>query len=313
MFLLPFLALALAGAWFVNQAKAAAPTVSGGFAVRPAFAPHAAAPLRALAPGVDLLPRAYVPLAPACPPSPMAVMTQILQAGQAPPPFVVQCAIAEAELAGRYDVAYALTQQYVIPGLQQQQIGPGGGAAAGTGTGTGSGSAAAADGIAAVTDAPQTAPAELPADFGPQPLVTSPVPGVPDAAWSDMLGRLVRERPDLETAKHVGRYRHHKARAQEVGFDPRALSSNARVQDVAMSTDLADCYGHLARSGSIEAYVGRSIAIPGKGSAGATLSGVLGVCSVAGLEGAVSWLEHEADRAKYPHTTAAFARANGVF
>jgi hypothetical protein len=254
---------------------------------------------------------------PQCPPSPMAMLNGLLAAQQEPPPFVVQCAIAEAELSGRYDVAYALTQQYVIPALAQQ----GGGTPA----------------VPPAAPAPSQAPAAVPSpmvdaapapdqgdaeqgggptgpDVGPPPAVPSPISGVSDAQWSHVLGALVRESPTLASPKHVGRYRHNAARIAALGLEPNLLAGSPELQDMAMSTDLADCFGHLHRSGSLDAYVGKAIVVPGcEGQVPASLSGVLGVCSVAGLERAISWLDNPDDRAAYPHTTMAFVRTNGVF
>lgn len=247
----------------------------------------------------------YQEMAPACPPTPIATMTALLEQGKPVPPFVVQCAIAEAELSGQYELAYALTQQYVIPGLQD------GGAQAPTLAPSAQAPQAMPQAMPEVDDQAQAAPAS---DYGPMPDVPSPVSGVPDAAWSEMLARLVREPPTMETPKHVGRYRHHKTRLAEVGFDPSIMRGDPHLQDTAMSTDLADCVRHLSASGTLDSAVGRAIAVPGQPTpAPATLSGILGVASVAGLERTISWLENEADREAYPHTTMAFARCNGVF
>ena len=44
-----------------------------------------------------------------------------------------------------------------------------------------------------------------------------------------------------------------------------------------------------------------------------SLSGLLGLVSRAGMNGAKSWLENPTDRAKYPNTTKGFIRTNGIF
>jgi hypothetical protein len=277
VFLLPLLAFAIGA--FVAVSAGREHGTPASFVGAPARAVHAARPYRQVI---------YTTMQPACPPSPMAVLTSILANGQDVPPFVVECAIAEAEIAQRYDVAYALTQRYVIPALQAPAL-------------------PAPAPVLATDPAPVAEPAVT------SPDVDSPIVGVSDAVWSHFLGRLVREAPDFGTAKHVGRYRHHRARASEVGFKA-GLDGDPAMQDVAMSADLADCFGHLRESGSLDACVGAEITIPDQpGAVPATLSGVLGVCSVAGLERAISWMENPDDRAAYPHTTMAFIRTNGAF
>jgi len=338
MFLLPLVALAIGAFVYVSRERHPAHAVSGPW-------PHHQLP-PARVPARERehdryehdryererrlrgggVPAIYADMAPAprCPPSPMAVLSEMIAMGRQPPAFVVECAIAEAELLRRYDVAYALTQRFVLPAMRG---GDGGGALDGVPSGDGgddSAESAPADASASAQGPslpaapdPQGNPAGAgPADSdpGPAPDVPSPISGVPDGAWSQMLGRLVRESPSFVTQKHLGRYRHHKTRLAEVGFDVTVLAGDPGLQDLAMSTDLADCFRHLHASGSLDECVGRAITMPGQaGEVPATLSGLLGVCSVAGLEGALNWIERPEDRRKYPHTTMAFLRTNGVF
>ncbi len=71
---------------------------------------------------------------------------------------------------------------------------------------------------------------------------------------------------------------------------------------------------HLVASGLAKQHLGREISIPDvEGSIPLTLSGALGIASVAGLEGCAGWLESKADRKRFPHTTQAFLRTNGCF
>jgi len=253
-------------------------------------------------------PIVYAEMAPGapCPPSPMAVMSELLARGEPVPPFVVQCAIAEAELAGQYEVAYRLQQEYVIPALAQQ----GGGDSADL---TDPPAGAVDESEAAPAGEGQSQPAPNGTD-GPAPDADSPIQGVPRTSWCHFLSALAREPVAFATPKHVGRYRQQRARLAEVGFDPAIVEGDPAMQDLAMTTDLADCFRHLHASGSLDACVGRAITLPGhSGKMSLTLSGLLGVCSVAGLERAIDWCENEADRVNFPHTTMAAIRTNGTF
>lgn len=54
-------------------------------------------------------------------PSPFVVLDGFVRAGRVPPPFVVQCAIAEAELAGRMDIVTELVRLFVEPTVRAAQ------------------------------------------------------------------------------------------------------------------------------------------------------------------------------------------------
>lgn len=142
----------------------------------------------------------------------------------------------------------------------------------------------------------------------------SPIAGVPDDAWREFVTRLDRESPLFNSSRHVGRYRQRRERLAELGIDPNVLLGSAQGQRAAIDVDLADAHHHAAAGGLIAEHLGRPISVPGlEGNTGITLSGLLGVIQCAGLEGAVGWLERASDRRRYPHTTQAFARTNGVF
>jgi hypothetical protein len=51
-------------------------------------------------------------------PSPLSVMASFLRRGEVPPPPVIMCAIAEAELLERIDVADAIVRAFVLPVVQ---------------------------------------------------------------------------------------------------------------------------------------------------------------------------------------------------
>lgn len=141
----------------------------------------------------------------------------------------------------------------------------------------------------------------------------SPLGGVPDSAWREFVSRLEREAPTFSSSRHVGQYRQRRERVAELGIDPRAIHSPA-AQRAALDADLADAHQRLVETGDLQTHVGRRIAVPGTDEAQiATLSGILGVVQCAGLDGAIGWLERSNDRKRYPHTTQAFLRTNGVF
>jgi len=146
--------------------------------------------------------------------------------------------------------------------------------------------------------------------FGPG----SPLAGVSDEAWRQFVGLLARESPLFSSSRHVGQYRQRRERLAEFGVDPQTLHGSAAAQRQALDTDLVDAHQHAAAGGILTAHLGRPVVIPGhEGTATITLSGVLGVIQCAGLDGAVGWLESSNDRKRYPHTTQAFLRTNGVF
>jgi len=142
----------------------------------------------------------------------------------------------------------------------------------------------------------------------------SPLGHVPDDAWRTFVVLLAREAPQFESSRHVGQYRQRRERLAELGVDPRAIHGSAAAQRAALDADLADAHRHAAEGGLLAEHLRRTIAVPGHdGPTAITLSGLLGVIQCAGLDGAVGWLERPNDRKRYPHTTQAFLRTNGVF
>ena len=147
----------------------------------------------------------------------------------------------------------------------------------------------------------------------PPPDRRSPIRGIDGARWSAFVGALSREAPTFVAPRHVGQFRHRKDRLNELGIDPDTLIGEPSAQIAALEADLRDAYAH-AREGGLVGFVGMLVAIPGADRQhSVTLSGVLGVIQAAGLEGAADWFDHFNDRIKFPHTTAAFLRTNGVF
>jgi hypothetical protein len=239
--------------------------------------------------------------------SPLAVMCECLRAGKLPPPFVLQCAIAQARSIGRPDLAQQIEQKFfaspaqrptpaawfarALPVTQAQPIAP------------------------QVTASPS--PVATPIAQPQAATIPSPIPGVASGAYAEFARRLEREAPTFQSQRHVGRYRQNKARLAEIGFDPEILVGAPDAQDAALFADVGDAYQHVVASGMADTLVGRAIVLPDTGADDeapmVTLSGVLGVANVAGLDGAVEWFERKEDRKRYPHTTKAFQSTNGVF
>lgn len=142
----------------------------------------------------------------------------------------------------------------------------------------------------------------------------SPIANVSDDAWRQFVMRLERETPSYQSARHVGQYRQRRERLAELGIDSSRILGSAQAQRAALDVDLVDAHRHAADGGLLGGHLGRRVAIPGHDeSEMITLSGVLGVIQCAGLDGAAGWLESQRDRKKFPHTTRAFLRTNGVF
>lgn len=272
---------------------------------------------------------------PARAPSPIAVLYVMLRGGHQPPQMVIDCAIAEAQLLGRYDLVRDLSWRFQVS-LPAHASGARDLAAH-----------APAREVALVPAfvealAPLTSEPDLDAfaryhppmvdpshfesrqaeeaardrssgDRGPCP-IASPIPSVNDQAWSLFCGQLERESPAFDGPRHVGKYHHRKDRLAEIGVDPSSIVGASDAQDQALTADLLDAHKHLLASGTLRQNIGKPISIPDiEGVIPATASGILGVAAVAGLEGCASWLETKADRKRFPFTTEAFLRCNGVF
>lgn len=148
----------------------------------------------------------------------------------------------------------------------------------------------------------------------PARALPSPIGGIESDAWSRFCDRLARETPAFVSSRHVGQFRQRKERLFEIGFDPHVLVGSPVAQRQALDRDLADAHQHAIEGGMVGSYVHRRITLPGQEEqVTVTLSGLLGVIQAAGIDGAAGWLESYHDRKRYPHTTQAFLRTNGVF
>jgi hypothetical protein len=283
-------------------------------------------------------------------PGPIAILSQILRGGQAPPANVVFCAIAEAQARGDLDLAATIAQTFV-PAQRAPRVPATRGACALTGSPRGSCARPVVAELGACVPSASQVPADgellatlhadptrflqmiaarsMPASEPSTPAIDSqatldqpaivqeagsPIPGVSDVAWQQFVARLAREAATFSSSRHVGQYRHRRERLAEIGLDPSALEGSAAAQRAALDVDLVDAHHHATEGGLVDEHLGRAIAVPGsEGAVAITLSGLLGVIQCAGLDGAVGWLERPSDRRRYPHTTQAFLNTNGVF
>lgn len=144
-------------------------------------------------------------------------------------------------------------------------------------------------------------------------------PPFPDLAldkWCELAAALECDAPDFTSNRHVGRYRHNRERLAQLGIDAQALVGRADAQDAALAADIAHTCAQAHSMGLVTDFVGGEIDVPsdnGDLAVPVTLSGMIGVAHAAGLEGAAGWLTKPGDRRRFPHTTAAFWRSNGVF
>lgn len=247
------------------------------------------------------------PDAPPPPPSPIAVFVQFLEAKLTPPDLVIWCACAEAEMNGNTALARQIADRF--PEAMARRQAP---AAAPAATPAHGAPTPAAPAPAAAPLAPMT-PAIAHA-MAPASAQASPIDGISDEQWRALCERLVRGDAAYNSERRIGRYHQRKDRLREIGFDPESLLGAPEAQDDAFAADMTDTYRHLQASGELAKHVGRPISIPdAPDGIPITLSGLFGVASVAGLEDMMEWLGSKSDRKKFPNTTAAFMRANGIF
>jgi hypothetical protein len=234
-------------------------------------------------------------------PSPNAVLDEVIKLGAFPPPFLVQHALGEAQAIGDH-----VRCAYIVGAFIAPVVGIPGALPAGP-----------------AVQSPQAPPAPptvesdggagLPAAGSS---VASPLVGVSQEQWQTFAGAMEREAVDYATDRHVGRYRHDRRRLAELGVPADALPGDPVAQDQALAMDVADACQHVVDSGMGTDFVGSLLDVPSDGGdmqATTTLSGVIGVCCVAGLEGAAEWLTKPRDRRSFPHTTAGYWRSNGLF
>jgi hypothetical protein len=93
-----------------------------------------------------------------------------------------------------------------------------------------------------------------------------------------------------------------------VGFSIEEFMESPRLQLDIFSKSTREYAKQIRDNPAFASLVGRSTPV-GR----VTLSGLLALANIAGLKGAAKWVMRKGDAAKFPHTTAAFKRANGIF
>jgi len=158
----------------------------------------------------------------------------------------------------------------------------------------------------------------------------SPLPGVGDAAWTAYVRRSRVARPSaVSPDNRCGAYALSARELADAGWmlDARKEQVGGRLcwtgtwapdrAEEAFLADPAEQLDALTALTRLHARVveGRHADVLGRELEGqaATLSGLLGVCRRAGLGGLRGWVEDPAQRKRFPETTAAYARLNGIF
>lgn len=260
-------------------------------------------------------------------PMPIDVLNAFLRQGVKPPPFVVDYAIAQARTIGRFDLAMQLTAAFKTPPqiMNQEPVknepapvraktktAPPPGVMAFAMPDEGS-QGVAVDSYESHGDQTDSEPQLQHAVAAGVIHMRSPIPSVQDDRFGELARRLRREAVGFAGPRHVGQYRQNRRRLTELGFDPDVIVERSDMQDEAFRADISDEYKHIVDSGMADETIGQRVALPDGEEQTVTLSGVLGVASVAGLEGAADWFSNRGDRSKFPNTTRAFMTTNGVF
>lgn len=146
------------------------------------------------------------------------------------------------------------------------------------------------------------------------PPVSSPIAGIDHQSWDALCKTLAIDHPDHDSERRVGKYSARKSRLEQIGIDPATIVGSSDAQDDALCADLADAHTRLEKKGVLHKVIGKSVRIPDMDApVSISLSGMLGLTAVAGVDNAIKWLTNEADRKRFPHNTNIFLRSNGIF
>ena len=160
-----------------------------------------------------------------------------------------------------------------------------------------------------MSDGPQDEMSELGQDD-----LQSPLPGISNDDWMEFVARVRTKAPGFKSDKYVGQYEQNRGRLKQLGI---AEPANAEQEHEALAADMAahaEDFVNLDREHSGDIL---ELDVPnpdtGDNQHPICASGILGLLKYAGPEGARSWLSNPEDRQKYPKTTEAFLRTNGLF
>lgn len=142
----------------------------------------------------------------------------------------------------------------------------------------------------------------------------SPIGTVNDQAWGRFATVLQRQDTSYQSPRHVGQFRQRRSRLAELGIDANAIIGHEHAQRAALEAEIRDAHHHAYESGMLHENLNRMIRVPGSDDPHVvTLSGILGVIQIAGLEAAYSWFSTPNDRLRFKFTTQMFLRTNGEF
>jgi hypothetical protein len=249
-------------------------------------------------------------------PSPLAVFNACIKMRRTPPAIVVQCAIAEAQLLGCTELANKIAAVFgprrpIIDVPPAPPVSP---------IDHANEALKLVSVLETAPGAPQVPGIQIEAATSSvDDSIPSPIDGVPSGGWQALCGALAREAPTFATPKHVGMFRQNRARLEQLGIDPEKIAGQPAMQYEAHCADMVDAHQSIVDNGIADGFVGATVHVPHPTQpelgqdVEVTLSGVLGLAQVAGLEGAMGWLEDVGDRKRYPHTTRAFLATNGAF
>lgn len=136
---------------------------------------------------------------------------------------------------------------------------------------------------------------------------TSPLDGIELDDWCDFVKALATKPPGHKEGRYVGKFEQNTSRLRQLGIQPPATDDEEYKALVADMSGYWESEGKLIQDSSGEVVMLQGQEHP------VTASGILGLLKAAGPQGARSWLENDADRTRFPHTTEIFLRCNGCF